>query len=106
MINNARNSIKQITIVYIENGREMEQDLEIALNTTIGELKRKIEKMFSLSSGALNKKNLRLKQNRDRTTATLENNNKTLYDYRVQTGAKIIFTILENVGGKTNLFDI
>ena len=99
LVNRAKNIRTQITIVYIENGEEREEDIEVTLDTKIKELKTKIERMFNLRSGALSNKRLRLKQNRDRTTSYLDDN-KTLFDYRVQTGAKIHFTNLENVGGK------
>lgn len=99
LVNRAKNKRTQITIVYIENGNEREADIEVPLNTRIRELKTQIERMYNLRSGTLSNKQLRLKQNRDRTTSYLEDN-KTLFDYRVQTGAKINFTILENRGGK------
>lgn len=101
--NKVKNRRIQITLTYIDkDGNENEEDIELPLNTTIEELKSQIEQTFNLENGILNKKNLRLKQNRDRTTSTLDDNKKTLFDYRVQTGAKINFTILENVGGKIN----
>ena len=91
---------KEITIAYINNGKEIEEDINISPMETVGHLKGEIEKIFNLNPGTLEGKKLRMKKNRDRTGVSLDDDNKTLFDYRIQNGAKITFTILENVGGK------
>jgi hypothetical protein len=103
-MNKAMHEEKQITIVYMEQGNEMEEDLSISPMKTVGYLKGEIERIFRLNLGTLKKLKLRMTKRGERTGTTLDDDNKKLFDYRIQTGAKITFTILENVGGKRALY--
>ena len=91
---------KQITIVYMDQENEIEEDINISPMKTVSYLKGEIERIFNLNPGTLEGKKLRMKKRGQRTGELLDDNNKTLFDYRIQNGAKITFTILENVGGK------
>ena len=81
----AKHEKKEITIVYMEQGNE-------------------IERIFNLDPGTLEGKKLRMTKKGERNSESLDDDNKTLFDYRIRNGAKITFTILENVGGKRALF--
>jgi uncharacterized ubiquitin-like protein YukD len=92
----AKHEDKDITIVYMDQGNEIEEDLKISPMKTVSYLKDEIEKIFNLSPGTLEGKKLRMKKRGQRTGELLDDDNKTLFDYRIKNGAKIIFTILEN----------
>jgi hypothetical protein len=95
---------KEITIVYMGQGNEREEYISISPMKTVGYLKGQIEKIFNLNPGTLEGKKLRMTKKGQRTGELLDDDNKTLFDYRIKNGAKITFTILENVGGKRALF--
>ena len=99
IINKAKYEEKQITIIYIDQGNEIEEDLNISPMKTVSYLKREIERIFHLNLGSLKKLKLRMTKKGERTGTTLDDDEKQLFDYRLQTGAKITFTILENIGG-------
>lgn len=97
--NKAKNEIKSI-IIRDETNEDNEIDMDILPTKTVGYLKSKIEEKFTLKVGTLKNIHLRMQKKGERVGTLLENDNDTLFDYRIQTGAVVTFMVMENIGGK------
>ena len=74
-------------------------DIEVFPNITVKNLKNKIEELFGFQPGFLNYKFLRCATKGRRVVNVLNDDNKTLFDYHIGNGSKIIFMELEHLGG-------
>lgn len=89
------NKEKKIWIKY----NDLDEEIIIRSNETIGDLKRKIEQKFSLEKYKLNGVRLRMKYTGQREGKLLDNDDTTLRDNHVKNGSTILLGRIKNRGG-------
>lgn len=89
------NKKKKIWIRYNDD----EEELSILQSETVGDLKNKIEKKFSLGKNFLKGVRLRMKYNGQREGKLLENDETTIRENHVKNGSTIILGRTKNRGG-------
>jgi hypothetical protein len=89
------NKKKKIWVRYNDD----EEELSILQSETVGDLKNKIEKKFSLGKNFLKGIRLRMKYNGQREGKLLDNDETTMRDNHVKNGSTIILGRTKNRGG-------
>ena len=88
---------KVVFLKNIENNEEIET--KVYLYETVGDLKRKIERLFNLRNGFLDSEyKLRMKYRGCREGILLNEDNTTLYDNRIKSNSTITFMKTKNKG--------
>jgi hypothetical protein len=90
------NKEKKIWIKY----NDLDEEITIKSSETVGDLKKKIEKKFSLEKGQLNGVKLRIKYSGQREGKLLDTDDTTLRDNHVKNGSTILLGRIKNRGGK------
>ena len=96
------NKEKKIWVKY----NDQDEEITIKLSETVGHLKRKIEKKFSLDKDQLNGVKLRIKYNGQREGKLLDTDDTTLGDNHIKNGSTILLGRIKNRGGKYNFINI
>ena len=99
ILRNTKNEEKTI-IIRDSTNEENDKETTVKLSDTVRDLKRKIEKLFNLNLGRLDKINLRMMNKGYRVSSLLMADDTTLFDNHIQSYSIITFMVLENVGGK------
>ena len=91
-----RNNTKKI--IYVSDGNR-EEKVDVSLNETVLDLKKKIEQKFHLGDDILKGKKIRKKGLKDRTFKDLEGDETTLACNHIHSESRIYFNVLKNYGG-------
>ena len=91
-----RNNSKKI--IYVSDGNR-EEKVDVSLNETVLDLKKKIEQKFHLGDDILKGKKIRKKGLKDRTFKDLEGDETTLACNHIHSESRIYFNVLKNYGG-------
>lgn len=93
--------LKNIYLNYLIDNHE--EEIQVRLSETVGDLKRKIEEIYKFDKGFLNEYKLRIKYRGQREGKLLDEDQTTLGQNHVKSGSTVLFGKEKNRGGNNSI---